>query len=87
VALVTRLDRVKLGNFGECKALGDGVTELKFHLGPGYRVYIGQDGNELVVLLCGGDKSTQRKDIETAKDYWHDYVNRKEAEESDSENK
>ncbi len=72
-----RLNRVRLGNFGNCRAVGSGVQELKIFLGPGYRVYFGQDGDELVILLCGGDKSDQSKDIATAKDYWADYKRRK----------
>ena len=66
----SRLDRVELGNFGTAKALGDGVSELKIDHGPGYRVYYAMNGKTVVLLLIGGDKSTQHKDIETAKAYW-----------------
>jgi putative addiction module killer protein len=52
---------------------GEGVTALKMDFGPGYRIYFGQDGKELVILLIGGDKSTQDQDIATAKKYWRDY--------------
>jgi putative addiction module killer protein len=69
----TRIDRVSLGNFGDCKSVGEGVVELRIDYGPGYRVYMGQDGNHLIILLCGGDKSTQDKDINTAHTYWADY--------------
>lgn len=67
-----RLDRAEDGNFGDCKPDGEGVHELRIDHGPGYRVYFGEDGN-LVVLLLGGDKSSQDADIKTAKDYWRDW--------------
>lgn len=69
----TRLNRVEDGNLGVHKSVGDGVTELIFDFGPAYRVYIGQEGNE-VILLLGGDKSTQQRDIELAKAYWRDHL-------------
>ena len=59
--------RVEAGNFGDCEPVGDGVTELRIHVGAGYRVYFGRHGKTVVILLCGGDKSTQVKDIKTAK--------------------
>jgi len=65
-----RLDRVELGNFGIVKSVGDGVSELKIDHGPGYRIYFAMRGKTVVLLLSGGDKSTQQKDIETAKAYW-----------------
>lgn len=69
--ITARLNRVELGNFGFCKGLGgDGVYELKIDYGPGYRVYYAINGKTVVLLLIGGDKSTQAKDIETAKSYW-----------------
>ena len=68
-----RLTRLELGNFGDCKPVGDGVSELKFAFGPGYRVYFGEVGRMIVLLLCGGDKSTQSKDIKRAKHYWKRY--------------
>ena len=71
-----RLDRVALGNFGDHKSLGDGLYELKMSFGPGYRVYYGKDGDKLILLLCGGDKSTQSKDIKKARQYWQDYLAR-----------
>ena len=64
-----RLDRLQLGNLGDCKPVGGGVQELRIDFGPGYRVYLGQDGKNLILLLCGGDKSTQAKDIQTAHEY------------------
>lgn len=72
----TRIDRVSLGNLGYCDPVGEGVMELKVDVGPGYRVYFGQVGNKLVVLLNGGDKSSQAKDIKTAHAYWADYRRR-----------
>ena len=71
-----RLDRVSLGNFGDCHGVGDGVQELRIDYGPGYRVYFGQVGSMIVLLLCGGDKSTQVKDIDQAKGYWNEYRRR-----------
>jgi len=65
-----RLDRVMLGNFGTVKSVGGGVSELKIDYGPGYRVYYAMNGKTVVLLLVGGDKSTQQKDIVTAKAYW-----------------
>lgn len=65
-----RLNRVRLGNFGTVKALGDGVLELKIDYGPGYRVYYAMSGKTVVLLLIGGDKTTQKHDITTAKAYW-----------------
>ena len=61
-----RLDRVRLGNFGQCESVGDGVSELKINYGPGYRVYFGLKGKRIVLLLCGGSKRTQSKDISNA---------------------
>ena len=61
---------------GHCEPVGAGVMELKIDVGPGYRVYFGQVGNKLVVLLNGGDKSSQSKDIKTAHAYWADYRRR-----------
>lgn len=71
-----RLDRVSIGNLGDCHAVGEGVQELRIDYGSGYRVYFGQEGAMIVLLLCGGDKSTQSKDIETAKRYWNEYRRR-----------
>lgn len=71
-----RLDRVSLGNFGDCHGIGDGIQELRIDYGPGYRVYFAQEGTMIVLLLCGGDKSSQTKDIQSAKQYWTDYRRR-----------
>jgi putative addiction module killer protein len=71
-----RLNRVRLGNFGDAKVIGGGVSELRIPYGPGYRLYFARAGSNVVLLLCGGDKSSQKRDIETAKDYWLDYQRR-----------
>jgi putative addiction module killer protein len=73
----TRLDRVEDGDWGARRWVGGGVWEIKFHEGPGYRVYLGLDGIKVVVLLCGGDKRRQRDDILKAQIYWSDYLDRK----------
>ena len=58
--ILARLERVRLGLLGDCKSVGEGVSELRIDAGPGYRVYFGQDGRSSVVLLCGGSKAAQR---------------------------
>jgi len=68
-----RLDRVQLGNLGDYRFVGEGVFELKIDYGPGYRIYFGQVGTTIILLLIGGDKSTQDRDIGQAKEYWTDY--------------
>ena len=65
--ILARLDRVALGNFGDAQPIGGGLTELRIHYGPGYRLYCMQCGMRVVVMLCGGDKSSQSRDIEQAK--------------------
>jgi putative addiction module killer protein len=71
--VLARLARVRLGNLGDCKPVGEGVSELRVDYGPGYRVYFGQKGSTLVVLLCGGDKRTQDRDIRLAKQFWQEF--------------
>lgn len=75
-AIGKRLRRVETGNLGDCKPVGKGVSELRIDVGPGYRIYFGLRGTTLVVLLCGGDKSSQDRDITTAKTYWMDWKRR-----------
>ena len=70
--VMTRLDRIADGNFSNCEPVGEGVSELKIDFGPGYRVYFGQIGNEIVVLLYGGTNQTQNSDIKLDKEYWWD---------------
>lgn len=71
--IYARINRALDGNLGDHKSLGDGLFEMRVDHGPGYRVYFGRDGDTVVVLLCGGDKSRQAKDIETARGYWAEY--------------
>lgn len=68
-----RLARVAIGNLGDVETAGEGVMELRIDWGPGYRVYFSRLGQVVVLLLCGGDKRTQQKDIKRAKDYLEDY--------------
>jgi putative addiction module killer protein len=72
-----RLNRIRLGNFGDCKSVGGGVEELRIDFGPGYRVYYGREGSVVVVLLCGGNKRTQARDILTAQGCWKEYLDAK----------
>ncbi|MDO5672487.1 MAG: type II toxin-antitoxin system RelE/ParE family toxin [Actinomycetaceae bacterium] len=65
--ILARIDRMRTGNLGDVKAVGSGVYELRFTHGPGYRLYFLKDGKRMVLLLIGGDKSTQVRDINTAK--------------------
>ena len=74
--IVARIDRLAVGNFGDCKALGGGLLELKIDWGPGYRVYYELIGKEWVLLLAGGDKRRQSSDIDRARKYLADYKER-----------
>jgi len=67
VAILNRIDRARLGNMGDCEPVGDGVSEMKIDVGPGYRLYHVKRGKVVIILLCGGDKSTQKRDIKRAK--------------------
>ena len=71
--ILARLRRIEQGNYGDCKPIQDGVFELRLFFGPGYRIYFGKDGKTLVILLCGGDKNSQGKDIKQAIMYWNEY--------------
>jgi putative addiction module killer protein len=76
--IASRVNRLAAGNFGDCKPLRQGVSELRIDWGPGYRVYYAMIGKESVLLLCGGDKRRQSADIERALDYFKDYKERTE---------
>jgi putative addiction module killer protein len=71
-----RIARVRLGNFGDARSLGAGLFELRIHFGPGYRVYFGREIDRIVILLCGGDKGSQARDIERSRGYWQDQRSR-----------
>jgi len=71
--ILTRIDRLHLGNFGDCKSLADGIYELRIHYGPGIRIYFAMVGRKIVLLLGGGDNSSQKKDIMNAKKNWSMY--------------
>ena len=71
-----RIKRLESGNFGDSESVGDGVQELREHLGAGYRIYFGRHGRTVVILLCGGSKKSQSADIKNAKEYWADWKRR-----------
>ena len=72
--IYTRLERLAEGNPGDVEPVGEGVSEMRIHYGPGYRVYYKDTGKEIIVLLYGGDKSTQKSDIARAKEIARDYI-------------
>lgn len=67
-SVASRLSRLSMGHMGDCKALGDGLMELRIHAGPGYRIYFTRHGDNIVLLLCAGDKSEQTADIRKARE-------------------
>lgn len=71
--IISRLRRLEQGNFGDCKYLRDGIFELRLFFGSGYRIYYGRDGENIIVLLAGGDKGKQDKDIQIALRNWKEY--------------
>jgi putative addiction module killer protein len=71
--VLARLARLRQGGLGDFKSVGEGVCELRVDYGPGYRIYFGQRGQTLVVLLCAGDKRSQDRDIRLAKQYWQEF--------------
>ena len=71
-----RIARVRTGNFGDSKSVGEDVYELRLDYGPGFRVYFGKIEATIILLLCGGDKSTQADDIRKAKEYWQEFLSR-----------
>lgn len=72
--ILARVSRLQQGNYGDCEPVGEGVSELRMFFGSGYRVYFGEHRDNIVILLCGGDKGSQNKDIEQAKAYWKEYL-------------
>ena len=70
--VLSRIVAAEAGNFGDCGPVGDGVSEMRIHYGPGYRVYFAQEGINVYLLIAGGDKSSQRLDIKQAKALWGD---------------
>lgn len=73
--ILARIARLEQGNYGDCEPVGDGISELRMFFGPGYRVYFGEHKKNIVILLCGGDKKSQKRDIKQAKIYWKEYLN------------
>ena len=71
--VLTSVERMRQGNLGDHKSVGKGVTERRIDFGPGYRIYFGRDGEKLIVLVGGGTKSRQSKDIKTAQEIWAEY--------------
>lgn len=72
-AIYVRIARAESGNLGDHKSVGDGVMEMRIAIGPGYRLYFAFDGRDVILLLLGGDKSTQSKDISKAKEFWRQH--------------
>lgn len=68
-----RVRRLENGAYGDCEPVGEGVSELRLFFGPGYRVYFAEPEENVIVLLCAGDKGTQKRDIKNAKSYWQEY--------------
>jgi len=75
--IFARLARLQAGNFGDCKQIDKDIFELRYFFGAGYRVYFGKEQHHIVILLCGGDKSSQKKDIIKARQYWSNYNEQK----------
>ena len=71
-----RIDRLEMGHFGDCEPVGEGVFELRLFFEPGYRIYFSEYDDTIIILLCAGDKGSQKKDIKTAKMYWHELKER-----------
>jgi putative addiction module killer protein len=78
--VATALVRMEQGNLSNAKSVGGGVSEYRIDFGPGYRVYFAKDGDALIILLGGGTKKRQQKDIEAAQDLWREYKQRKRQE-------
>ena len=76
IKITNNLDKLTIRNLGDCKNIGDGVKELRLHFGSGYRIYYAEHKNIFILLLVGGDKSSQQKDIKKAKQYLQDFLTR-----------
>ncbi len=74
--VLQRIDRAEDGNFGDWKPLKGGIYDMRIHLSPGYRIYFALEGRRLIILLLGGEKRNQKRNIGKAKEYWEDYKNR-----------
>jgi len=72
--ILTRLRRLEQGNYGDCEPVGEGLSELRLFFGSGYRVYFGEDAHNIIIILCGGDKGSQKKNIKFAKLCWKAYI-------------
>ncbi len=72
--ILTRLRRLEQGNYGDCEPIGEGLSELRMFFGSGYRVYFGEDAENIIIVICGGDKGSQSKDIKFAKLCWKEYI-------------
>ncbi len=71
--ILRRIGKLEQGLYGDCRPVGEGVSELRIFFGPGYRVYFGEEAGHMVILLCGGEKDSQDRDIQAAKAYWKEY--------------
>ena len=80
--IVVRIEQAEHGNFGDCTPVGEGISEMRLHFGPGYRLYFWQQGNQVYWLLVGGDKSSQKRDIERARKLRHEVEEASHGEDS-----
>ena len=80
VRVEVALGRIRAGNLSSLKSLGGGLLECRLHFGPGYRIYLGRDGDALVILLAGGTKARQQQDIDKARELWREYRRRRREE-------
>ena len=80
--ITTRIERIEIGHYGDFKKLKNPINELRFFTGSGYRIYFAEENNKLIILLIGGDKSTQEKDIKKATEFYNEYKERKQNEKS-----
>lgn len=80
VKIRSKVNRLRYGNFSDCEPVGKGLSELKINYGPGFRVYFGHKNMKILLLLCGGDKSSQSSDIRKAHELWDEFKNRSKGE-------